>query len=57
MSGRDAGVGWAVAKAKTKKQDDTMLEFRVAMTSPCTHKGNVPDTDLTTFKNLIKLIN
>ena len=28
-----------VAKAKTKKQDDTMVEFRVAMTSTCTHKG------------------
>ena len=28
-----------VAKAKTKKQDDTMVEFRVAMMSTCTHKG------------------
>ena len=32
------GVRWVVAKAKTKKQDDTMVEFRVAMTSTCTHK-------------------
>ena len=30
-----------VAKAKTKKQDDTMAEFRVAMTSTCTHKGPI----------------
>ena len=33
------GGGWVVAKAITKKQDDTMIEFRVAMTSTCTHKG------------------
>ena len=26
-------------KAKTKKQDDTMVEFRVAVMSTCTHKG------------------
>ena len=32
------GVGWVVAKAKTKKQGDTMVEFRVAMMSTCTHK-------------------
>ena len=35
------GVWWVVAKAKTKKQDGTMLEFRVAMTSICTHKRSV----------------
>ena len=28
-----------VAKAKTKQQDDTVVEFRVAMMSTCTHKG------------------
>ena len=27
---------WVVAKAETKKQDDTMVEFRVAMMSTCT---------------------
>ena len=26
------GVGWVVAKAKTKKQDNIMVEFRVATT-------------------------
>ena len=32
--------GWVVAKAKTKKkQDDTVVEFRVAMTFTCTYKG------------------
>ena len=35
------GVGWVVAKAKTKKQYNTMVEFRVAMTSTCTHKGPI----------------
>ena len=30
-----------MAKTKTKKQDDTLVEFRVAMTSTCTHKGLV----------------
>ena len=39
MGGRGTMVGWVVAKAKTKKQDDTLLEFRVAMTYTCTHKG------------------
>ena len=34
---------WVVRKAKTKKQDDTMVEFRVAMMSTCTHKGPVFD--------------
>ena len=33
------GVGWVVAKAKIKKQDDTLVEFRVGMTSTFTHKG------------------
>ena len=33
------GVGWVVAKLKTKKQDDTLVDFRVAMISTCTHKG------------------
>ena len=36
---RGLGVGWVVAKAKTKKQGDTMVEFRVSMMSTCTHKG------------------
>ena len=31
--------GLVVAKGKTKKQDDTVVEFRVAMTYTCTHKG------------------
>ena len=35
------GDGWVVAKAKTKKQDGIMAEFRVAMVSTCTHKGSV----------------
>ena len=35
--GRGMGVGWVVAKAKTKKQGDTVVEFRVAMTPTCTH--------------------
>ena len=34
-------VGWVVANAKAKKQDDTMVEFRVAVTSTCTHKGPI----------------
>ena len=33
MDRRDTGVGWVVAKAEIKKQDDTMVEFGVAMTS------------------------
>ena len=41
VGGRGAGVGWVVAKAKTKKQDDIMIEFRVAMTSTCIHKGPI----------------
>ena len=32
------GVGCVVAKPKIKKQDDTMVEFRVAMLSTYTHK-------------------
>ena len=32
-----------VTKAKTKKQNSTMVEFRVAMMSTCTHKGSVFD--------------
>ena len=38
---RGAGVGWVVAKAKTKKQDDTIVELRVAVMSICTHKRSV----------------
>ena len=38
---RGAGVGCVVAKAKQKKQDDTLVEFRVAMTSTCTPKGPI----------------
>ena len=41
MGERDTGVGWVVEKAKTKKQDDTNVEFRVAMTCKCAHKGSV----------------
>ena len=32
---------WVVAKARIKQQDDTTVEFRVAMTSTCTHKGPI----------------
>ena len=28
---KGAGVGWVVEKAKTKKQDNTVVEFRVAI--------------------------
>ena len=38
MGRRGAGVGRVVKKAKTKKQDDTMLEFRVIMMYTCTYK-------------------
>ena len=41
VSGRDVGVVWVVAKAKTKKQDDTLVEFRVGMMSTFTHKGPI----------------
>ena len=37
--GHRDGVGGG--KAKTKKQDGTMVEFRVAMASTCTHKGPI----------------
>ena len=33
-----------VAKAKTKKQDNTMVEFRVVITFTCTHKGQYSST-------------
>ena len=36
-----AEVGRVVVRAKTKKQDDTVVEFRVAMLSTCTHKGPI----------------
>ena len=36
------GVRWVVAKAKSKKQEDTMVEFRVTMMFTCTHKGPRP---------------
>ena len=32
---------WVVTKAKKEKQDDTMVEFRVAMTSTCPHKAPI----------------
>ena len=38
MGRRGVGIGWMVEKAKTKKQDDTMVEFRVAMMATCTNK-------------------
>ena len=41
MGGRSAGMGWVVEKAKTRKQDDTMVEFRVAMMPTYTHKGPI----------------
>ena len=34
-------VGRVVEKAKAKKQDGTMVEFRVTMMSTCTHKGPI----------------
>ena len=37
VNGKGVGV---VPKAKSKKQDDTMVEFRVAVTSTCTHKSH-----------------
>ena len=36
-----AEVGWVVVKAKTQKQDDAILEFRVAMSSTCAHEGPI----------------
>ena len=33
--------GVSGGKAKTKKQDDTLVEFRVAMISTYTHKGPI----------------
>ena len=43
MGGRGTGLGvwWVAAKAKTKKHNDTMVEFRVAMMSTCIHKGSM----------------
>ena len=41
IRGGAGGVRWMVAKAKTKKQDNTMVEFRVAMMSTCTYTGSV----------------
>ena len=38
---REAGVGWVVAKAKTKSKMIQIVEFRVAMMSTCTHKGSI----------------
>ena len=38
MGGSGTGVGWVVEKVKTKKQDDTKVEFRVVLMSTCTHK-------------------
>ena len=35
------GAGWVVAKAKAKRQDDTMVGFSVAMISTYTHKGPI----------------
>ena len=39
VGGIGTGMGWVVAKACTKKDDDTIVEFRVAMMCTCTHKG------------------
>ena len=41
MGRRGTGVRWVVAKAKPKKQDNTMIEFRVAVMSTSTHKRPV----------------
>ena len=41
VGGRDTRVRWVVAKAKIKKQDDTVVQFRVSMMSTCTHKGPI----------------
>ena len=41
VGGRVVGVGWMVAMAKTKKQDNTMVEFRMALMLMCTHKGPI----------------
>ena len=41
VGGMGAEVGWVVVKAKTQKQDDTVVEFRVAMSSTYTHKGPI----------------
>ena len=37
-------MGWVVAKAKTKKQDNTMIEFRVATYDVHMHpqRANIP---------------
>ena len=41
MGRRGMGVGRVVAKAKTKKQDDIMVEFRVVMMPTYTQKGPI----------------
>ena len=33
VGGRGVGVGWVVTKTETKKQDNSLVEFRVTMTS------------------------
>ena len=38
---RSMGVGWVVGKAKAKKQDDTIVQFRVAMMFTCNHKEQI----------------
>ena len=34
-------MGWVVERAKTKKQDDTVVEFRMAVISTYTHRGSI----------------
>ena len=36
-----AGMEWVVVKAKQRSKMIQMVEFRVAMTSTCTHKGPI----------------
>ena len=38
---RGAGVGWVVAKATQRSKKTQIVEFRVVMTSTCTHKGPI----------------
>ena len=41
VNGKDTRVGWLVAKAKTKKKDNTNGRFRVPVMSTCTHNGPI----------------
>ena len=41
VDGRGTGMEWVMAKGTSKKRNDTLVEFRVTMTSTCTHKGPI----------------